>query len=223
MQMDTRSSNSPAQRREARRREARKQATRTAVLEAAQRLFALHGYENTTVRAIADAAGITERTLYRYFDGKEGLLAEEAITWTEKLCDAIRNRPPGEGPYIAVQRAMIAVAREQTRPSGDSSLARLIEFPRPIELVRRSSPRPLRKLETAIADAVRARRGGPEPEFDDQVLGRLAVAVLRSAAIRHRESLATTGASPGLVPLLTDSFAAVARLTSSTSGAENGH
>ena len=221
--MDTQSSNSPAQGREAGRREARKQATRTAVLQAAQRLFALHGYENTTVRAIADSAGITERTLYRYFDGKEGLLAEEAITWTEKLCDAIRRRPPGEGPYLVVQRAMIAVAREQTRPSGDSSLARLIEFPRPIELVRRSSPRPLRKLETAIADAVRARRGGPEPEFDDQVLGRLAVAVLRSAAIRHRELLATTGASPGLVPLLTDSFAAVARLTSSTSGAENGH
>ena len=65
--------------------------------------------------------------------------------------------------------------------------------------------------------------GGPELEFDDQVLGRLAVAVLRSAAIRHREVLATTGASPGLVPLLTDSFAAVARLTSSTSGAEKNH
>jgi AcrR family transcriptional regulator len=223
MQMDTQSSNSPAQRREASRRQARKQATRTAVLDAAQRLFALHGYENTTVREIADAAEITERTFYRYFDGKEGLLAEEATGWTEKLCDAIRNRPAGEGPYIAVQRAMIAVAREQTRPSGDSALARLIEIPRPIELVRRSSPRPLRKLETAIAGAVRARRGGPEPELDDQVLGRLAVAVLRSAAIRHRELRATTGASPGLVPLLTDSFAAVARLTSSTSGAENGH
>ena len=111
--MDRQSSNSPAQRREARRREASKQATRTAVLEAAQRLFALHGYENTTVRAIADAAGVTERTFYRYFDGKEGLLAEEAIDWTEKLCDAIRTRPPEEGPYLAVQHAMIAVAREQ--------------------------------------------------------------------------------------------------------------
>jgi AcrR family transcriptional regulator len=223
MQMETRPSNSPAQFREAGRRQARKQATRTAVLEAAQRLFALNGYENTTVRAIADAAGITERTLYRYFDGKEGLLAEEAITWTEKLCDAISTRPPGEAPYPAVQRAMITVAGELNGDSGDGSLARLIEFPRPIELVRRSSPRPLRQLETAITDAVRARRGGPEPQFDDQILGRLAVAVLRSAAIRHRELLATTGASPGLVSLLTDSFAAVARLTSSTSGAGNGH
>ena len=221
--MGTRPSNSPAQRREAGRRQARKQATRAAVLAAAQHLFALHGYENTTVRAIADAAGVTERTFYRYFDGKEGLLAEEAIAWTERLCDAIRNRPPGEAPYAAVQRAMITVARELNGNSGDGTLARLIEFPRPIELVRRSSPRPLRRLETAIADAVRARRGGPEAEFDDQVLGRLAVVVLRSAAIRHRELLASTGASPGLVPLLTDSFAAVARLTSSTSAAENGH
>jgi AcrR family transcriptional regulator len=221
--MDTQSSNSPAQRREARRREARKQATRTAVLETAQRLFALHGYENTTVRAIADAAGVTERTFYRYFDGKEGLLAEEASTWTEKLCDAIRNRPSGEGPYIAVQNAMIAVARELTRPSGDSRLARLIEIPRPLELVRRSSSRPLRRLEAAIADAVRARGGALQADFDDQVAGRIVVVALISAAIRHRELLATTGASPGLVPLLEDSFAAVARLTSSTSGAGNGH
>lgn len=213
--MDTQSSNSPAQRREAYRREARKQATRTAVLEAARRLFALHGYENTTVRAIADAAGVTERTFYRYFDGKEGLLAEEATGWTEKLCDAIRDRPPGEGPYIAVQNAMIAVAREPTRPSGDSRLARLIEVPRPVELVRRSSPRPLRRLEAAIADAVRARRGALQAEFDDQMAGRIAVVALRSAAIRHREQLATSGTSPGLVKLLTEAFAAVSRLTSS--------
>ena len=214
--MDTESSNSPAQRREAGRREARKQATRTAVLDAAQRLFALHGYENTTVRAIADAAGVTERTFYRYFDGKEGLLAEEAAGWTDKLCDAIRNRPPGEGPYVAVQHAMIAVAREQTRPSGDSRLARLIEVPRPLELVRRSSPRPLRRLEAAIADAVRARRGAPQADFDDQVAGRIAVVALRSAAIRHRQLLATSGASPGLAQLLTEAFAVVSRLTSST-------
>lgn len=216
MRMDTRSSNSPAQRREAYRREARKLATRTAVLEAAQRLFALHGYENTTVRAIADAAGVTERTFYRYFDGKEGLLAEEAIDWTAKLCDAIRKRPQAEGPYIAVQNAMIAVARELTRPSGDSRLDRLIEVPRPLELVRRSSPRPLRRLEAAIADAVRARRGALQADLDDQVVGRIAVVALRSAAIRHRELLATSETSPGLVQLLTEAFATVSRLTSST-------
>jgi AcrR family transcriptional regulator len=221
--MDTRSSNSPAQRREALRREARRQATRHAVLEAAQRLFALDGYENTTVRAIADAAGVTERTFYRYFDGKEGLLAEEAAGWTVKLCDAIRARPPGEGPYIAARNAMIAVARELTGPSGDSSLARLIEVPRPVELIRRSSPRPLRRLEAAIADALHARRGAPpegrgapREDFDDQVVGRIAVAALRSAAIRHRALLATSGASPGLVQLLTEAFATISRVTSST-------
>lgn len=214
--MDTQSSNSPAQRREASRRQARKQATRTAVLEAAQRLFALHGYENTTVREIADAAGVTERTFYRYFDGKEGLLAEEAIAWTEKLCDAIRNRPAGEASYIAVQNAMIAVARELTQPSGGSTLARLIEVARPLEIARRSSPRPLRKLEAAIADAVGAHRRAPQADFDDQVVGRIAVVALRSSAIRHRELLASTGASPGLVPLLTEAFATISRLTSGT-------
>jgi AcrR family transcriptional regulator len=217
--MDARPSNTPARSLEARRREVRKQETRTAVLEAAQQLFAQHGYENTTVREIADAAGITERTLYRYFDGKEGLLAEEAIAWTEALCDAIRSRPPTEAPYVAVQRAMIAVAGELTGSALDGALTRLIETPRPLVLARRSSPRPLRNLEAAIADAARARHDGPktpEAAFDEQVLGRIAVVVLRSAAIRHRELMASTGASPGLVLLLMEGFAAVGRLTSST-------
>lgn len=202
--MDARPSNTPLRSLEARRREARKQETRAAVLEAARHLFALHGYENTTVREIADAAGITERTLYRYFDGKEGLLAEEATAWTEALCDAIRERPPAEAPYVAVQRAMIAVT---DGPSGDGPLTRLIETPRPLELARRSSSRPLRRLETEIAGAVHDRHGGPET-FDDQVLGRIAVVVLRSAAIRHREP----GVSPGLGPLLAEGFAALGRL-----------
>jgi AcrR family transcriptional regulator len=210
MQMDTPASNAPP-----RRREAHKQATRTAVLEAARRLFALHGYENTTVRSIADAAGVTERTLYRYFDGKEGLLAGEAIAWTDLLCDAIRQRPSAEAPYLAVQHAMITVSRELNQLSGEGTLARVIELPRPLEVVRRSSPRPLRRLEAAIADAARARRGAPQAEFEDQMLGRIAVVVLRSAAIRHRELLAAAGTSPGLAQLLTEGFAAVDRLTSS--------
>src|SRR5690242_16988013 len=50
------------------RREAGKQARRAALTAAAHRLFAEHGYEATTVRDIAAAAGLTERTFYRYFD-----------------------------------------------------------------------------------------------------------------------------------------------------------
>lgn len=46
-----------------------------ALLQAALRLFAEKGYESTTTREIASAAGCAEGLIHRYFKGKSGLLA----------------------------------------------------------------------------------------------------------------------------------------------------
>lgn len=43
---------------------------RTAILQAAERLFAQRGYESTTMDAIANSAGVSKATLYRYFPSK---------------------------------------------------------------------------------------------------------------------------------------------------------
>jgi len=57
----------PARRRD---RAAREQA----LILAAAKLFANHGYEATTTREIATRAGCSEGLIHRYFKGKEGLL-----------------------------------------------------------------------------------------------------------------------------------------------------
>lgn len=51
-------------------------ATRRALLEAARELFAAVGYDATTVRAVADRAGVNQALLFRHFGNKEGLFAE---------------------------------------------------------------------------------------------------------------------------------------------------
>src|SRR5918997_5983124 len=48
--------------------------SRDRLLEAAKRLFALQGYEQTATSAIAREAGTSESQLMRYFGGKVGLL-----------------------------------------------------------------------------------------------------------------------------------------------------
>ncbi|MBN1428437.1 MAG: helix-turn-helix transcriptional regulator [Anaerolineae bacterium] len=53
--------------------EPRREETRRRILEAAMRLFSEQGFARTTTRALAQAAGITEMTLFRYFAGKEQL------------------------------------------------------------------------------------------------------------------------------------------------------
>lgn len=51
-------------------------ATRRALLAAGRELFASEGYDRTTVRAVAERAGVNQALLFRYFGNKEGLFAE---------------------------------------------------------------------------------------------------------------------------------------------------
>ncbi|MET9492715.1 TetR family transcriptional regulator [Nocardia sp. NPDC006630] len=47
-------------------------ATKQRILDHAQRQFAQNGYAATTVKGIADAAGVSPNLITRYFGGKEG-------------------------------------------------------------------------------------------------------------------------------------------------------
>lgn len=55
-----------------------KAATRERILEAAQQLFAEHGFDATTTRDIAQAAEIATGTLFNYFATKEAIVASLA-------------------------------------------------------------------------------------------------------------------------------------------------
>ena len=56
------------------RRETRKRSTREALEEAALRRFAVDGYDETSVDAIAADAGVSARTFFRYFATKDEVL-----------------------------------------------------------------------------------------------------------------------------------------------------
>jgi AcrR family transcriptional regulator len=190
------------------RREASKRATRSAIREAASQLFARQGYEATTVRQIAGTAGITERTYYRYFDGKEGLLAEQALQRIEVLCDAIRNRPAQESPLTAVEHAMLEFAGWFDADAARSPTWLFTPEPEALEILQRSTPRPLLRFEQSIAAAVLERSDGSDhAALIAQLAARVAVAVLRTAAIRRRELLADGHAvGPEVTPVLRAAF-----------------
>lgn len=54
----------------------RARAKRAQIRAAAQRLFLQHGFAGTAMDAIAENAGVSKQTLYRYYDNKEGLFAD---------------------------------------------------------------------------------------------------------------------------------------------------
>jgi AcrR family transcriptional regulator len=61
---------------------------REELLQIAAELFATKGFKNTTVRDIADAAGILSGSLYHHFDSKESMVDEILSTFQEELFTA---------------------------------------------------------------------------------------------------------------------------------------
>jgi AcrR family transcriptional regulator len=61
------------------------QTRREELLAIAARLFAERGFKNTTVRDIADAAGILSGSLYHHFDSKESMVDELLNTFQTSL------------------------------------------------------------------------------------------------------------------------------------------
>ena len=65
----------------------KRDATRQKLLQAANQRFLAHGYDGTTAAAIADDAGVTERTFFRYFPNKADVLV---AMWEEHAATALR-------------------------------------------------------------------------------------------------------------------------------------
>lgn len=75
--------------RPATRRDRRIAARRQQILEAAEELFAQHGYRGATTREIAAAADLSEGTLYNYFANKRDLFVGVMLGRTDELVSAI--------------------------------------------------------------------------------------------------------------------------------------
>ncbi len=66
--------------------------TKSQILSAALELFALNGYEKTTMRQIAKKVGIRSASIYYFYDSKESLL-ESIFSEFESTFSKYRNSP----------------------------------------------------------------------------------------------------------------------------------
>jgi AcrR family transcriptional regulator len=92
---------------------------RDELLAIAARLFAERGFKNTTVRDIADAAGILSGSLYHHFDSKESIVDELLDSFQQKLWrqyDAIEvsDRTPKEKLDAVVRASFDAIDRHHS-------------------------------------------------------------------------------------------------------------
>src|ERR1700727_1261252 len=76
-------------------RERKKQQTRDTIAQAALRLFAERGYDETTLADIAEAANVAPRTIFAYFESKEDILLCEEGSFLNELKRRLDERPVG--------------------------------------------------------------------------------------------------------------------------------
>ena len=80
--------------------------TRDRILKAALKLFARRGYDGTTTKELAEAAGVAEGTLFRHFETKKAILVQVATDgWIEILTDLLTELSE-MGSYKAVAQVM---------------------------------------------------------------------------------------------------------------------
>src|ERR1700689_2151057 len=78
--------------------------------QAAFELFAGRGFEQVTVAEIAERAGLTERTFFRYFADKREVLFAGSAAFQELFVSTVQNAPAGAAPIDAVAAALYAQA-----------------------------------------------------------------------------------------------------------------
>jgi AcrR family transcriptional regulator len=90
------------------RHERKKQRTRALIRETAWELFAAHGYDATTIKAIADAADVAPRTVTIHFPAKDDLLfADDDYFGADRLEQRLTARPAGQPALETLRQWMI--------------------------------------------------------------------------------------------------------------------
>jgi AcrR family transcriptional regulator len=141
----------------------KRQAVRDEIARAAWELFDREGYEATTVEDIAERAGISRRSFFRYYSSKEDVAVGTSDTLAEDFLAAFRARPAGEAPIEAIRHALRPVVLAKVK---DAAQARAImRLLRESPTLRRAMMERHARMEERLA-ALLAARTGAHPRRD---------------------------------------------------------
>src|SRR4029450_13544031 len=104
-------------------RERKKAETRQALMAAAVRLAEDLGPDRVTVEAIAEAAGVSPRTFFNYFQSKEDAMVGVSPNETSELLDDLAARPEDEAPLDPLRAMALGAAARLGREKRRDTVA----------------------------------------------------------------------------------------------------
>ena len=174
---------------------------------AALELFVERGFEQTTVADIAERAGLTARTFFRYFADKREVLFAGSAELQQAMADAVTAAPAGASPLDAVAAGLVAVG-EILGHNRDFSRQRQAVVSANAELRERE----LIKLDTLSAALAAALRDRDVPEPDATLAAETGVLVFKQGFVRW----VADGEQRPLATLMTDLLNHLRALTAVT-------
>lgn len=91
-------------------REQRRRRAREAVADAGMRLFVERGFDATTVDEIAEAAGVSPRTVFRYFGTKDEIVFAADAAHLTRFLEIVERRTGGRPHLRLLAEAMVEFA-----------------------------------------------------------------------------------------------------------------
>jgi AcrR family transcriptional regulator len=137
-------------------RERKKRERRDAIAAHALRLFADNGFERVTMREIAQAADVSEPTVFNYFPTKESLVFSEDRERELALLRAVRDRPSGTSIVVAFREVALELLNRH-RSETDMDWFRVVQGSPTLQRHRREL---YARQALSLAAVLKAQAGG---------------------------------------------------------------
>ena len=174
-------------------RSKRSVATKDVLIGAALEVLAEHGYESTSLEAIALRAGLTKATLYYHFDSKEAIYGAVLVKYLgEALARLESDVEQAISPSDAILRVIDGQFDDTLSPS--KRYVHYQEIVRTSPEVRTLVREAQRRYETALAEVIR--RGQESGDFmpgDPQILAMIIIGAIGRTARWFRPDARVSG------------------------------
>jgi AcrR family transcriptional regulator len=154
----------------------KQQLVQDAIWNAAIDLFAVKGFDAATVDEIAAAAGISQRTFFRYFASKSDLMGQGILAYGEAIRGAIHASPKSSQSFEVLRRAVLEVAAMvASSPRTHDVIAIVVKCP----AAREAQLSRMDQLRQSVALAYSSRmKKGREDELTARLLAGLTLTIL---------------------------------------------
>lgn len=156
--------------------ERKQELVRSAIWDAATDLFSEQGYDETTIDDIAQRAGISRRSFFRYFSSKSDLMGYGVVGYATHLTEAIEGCPPEYRLSEVFRQTVLQVAQ---KCAAQPRTRKIMQIAAKYQAAREAHHSRTAELQERVAEAFGRRIGDhAEENLTPGVVAGLTLAVL---------------------------------------------